>query len=158
MSGTGSVPDISSTVTIDQFLRTAGDDSGAAKNLYDRAVAYLSGHKWVSDVLYGYVGFLAPEVIGVFLLEIVPAEADVDRWLWVVVGDLPPAYVCSDNRTPFEALSAYLSEMQAWVDASVAGGSTEDLIPVNVAPNPENAGQLQTRLDFIRREFLPALS
>jgi hypothetical protein len=44
--------------------------------------------------------------------------------------------------------------MQRWVDAVRAGGSLQDIIPVNVSPTLEYADMLSTRLSFIRDHFI----
>ena len=75
--------------------------------------------------------------------------------LWVVVGDLPPAYlVCDGNPTWLEALEGYVFEMERWVAAVRNGGSFEDVIPVRAARTLEHADKLAGRLRFIRDEIL----
>jgi hypothetical protein len=94
-------------------------------------------------------------VIGVFLFEFEPARPGVDDRLWVVVGDLPPAYlVCDHASTWQEALGAYVDEMRRWVKAVQEGSGLEDVIPVNAAPTTEHAGLLETRLDFVEENFI----
>ena len=95
-------------------------------------------------------------ILGVFKFYILPTEKDIDTELWVVVGDIPPAYLVTD-RAPdaVAALMVYVEEMRLWVNASVKGDSVADLIPVNVASNPENAEQLRKRLDFIEQKIIP---
>ncbi len=90
-----------------------------------------------------------------FLFEISPASSDVDRWIWVIVGDLPTAYVASDDcLTPATALDGYIGEMEEWVDAVESQRPVDDLIPVNTAATPENAVQLKKRLVFLRQHIL----
>jgi hypothetical protein len=74
----------------------------------------------------------------------------------VIVGDLPPAYlVVDDNPTAAEALDAYCSEMEAWVEAAEAGESLDDLIPVNAPPTRSNVEHLKGRLHFLRSKIMP---
>jgi hypothetical protein len=95
-------------------------------------------------------------VVAVFLFRIVPKQEGVDEWLWVVVGDLPSAYlVTDDNPTPASALEAYVAEMSAWVDAVENGRPVADLIPVNVPPTRENSQQLRNRLTFLSANVIP---
>ena len=94
-------------------------------------------------------------MVAVFLFEIVPTAKDVDTFLWVVVGDVPPAYlVTDDSRTPREAMRAYVDEMREWVDAVRNGGAIDDVIPVKVPPTREWADRLAGRLDLLEREFM----
>jgi hypothetical protein len=91
----------------------------------------------------------------VFLFKIMPATADADEWLWVIVGDLPSAYIVTDDaRNPAAALDAYIGEMERWASAAEGGQSVENLIPVDVPPTPENAKRLRKRLAFLDREVL----
>jgi hypothetical protein len=76
----------------------------------------------------------------------------------VIVGDLPPAYiVVEDNPTAADALDAYCSEMESWVEAVRNGESVNELIPVNVPPSREYAEQLSGRLGYLRSKILPIL-
>lgn len=95
-------------------------------------------------------------IIGIFFAHIEPERSDVDEWLWVIVGDLPPAYLVTDDcRTPKEAAGGYISEMRRWVDAAKSGDSLQGVIPVNVPATPEWAAGLEKRLDALEFELLP---
>lgn len=99
-----------------------------------------------------------PGVIAFFLFNIVPNAPDIDEWLWVVVGDLPPAYLVTDDaKTVNNALKAYIYEMRRWTQAVSEGKSTDDLIPVNVQPTIEAAKRLEERLAFLESEVLAKL-
>jgi hypothetical protein len=76
----------------------------------------------------------------------------------VIVGDLPPAYIVTEeNPTPAAALEAYIDEMMDWVSAVEQGDSTEELIPVNAPATIEYAKQLRNRLEFLRSTILPSM-
>jgi hypothetical protein len=93
-------------------------------------------------------------VFGVFRAEAEPAAPHIDREVWVVVGDLPPLYLVTDDiDTPEEALTAYIDHRRAWVDAVRANLSVADLAPVNVEPTREWAAALASRLRLLE-EFL----
>jgi hypothetical protein len=65
------------------------------------------------------------------------------------------AYLVTDNAPDsVSALRVYIDEMMCWVNAIMAGGSTDDLIPVNAAATPANAQDLKSRLGFIREKIL----
>jgi hypothetical protein len=125
------------------------------RRLADDAIRFLESHSWCCGVTGGRLGFAIDGVLGVFRLSIAATQAGVDSELWVVTGDLPPAYLVVDDASDWQAaLAGYVEEMGAWVAAALSGGPVHDLIPVNVAPTPEHARALQNRLDFIRREFI----
>lgn len=125
------------------------------KTLAEEAVSFVLRHSWCAEVVSCRVGFAIPGKLGVFLLELTPVGTEVDRHLWVVVGDVPPAYlVCDDAPDWHQALARYTGEMSRWVAAVREGGSLDDVIPVTASATRENAELLQRRIDFIEREIL----
>jgi hypothetical protein len=76
--------------------------------------------------------------------------------LWVVVGDLPPAYLVTldGSKSPSEALETYVELMDDWVQAVKHGKSINSLIKVNAEPTMDYAEQLSGRLEFIKENFL----
>ena len=58
-----------------------------------------------------------------------------ELYIWVVVGDLPPAYLSvSYCRNVYQAFNGYCREMQAWVDAVNAGEPVDKLIAPGNGP------------------------
>jgi len=116
--------------------------------LEDEARAYLVGTGHWHRVERLEWGLGVDGVVGVFLAEAEPAAPDVDREVWVVVGDLPPLYLVTDDlETPADALAAYIAHRRAWVEAVRANHSVAHLAPVDVEPTREWAAALATRLD-----------
>lgn len=137
-------------------IRESGRNDDRSVGAFARsAERFLEAQRWCQAIVRGYVDRAWEGILGVFFFEIIPRTPDADSTVWVITGDLPPAYVCNDSRTGAEALEAYVYEMQRWVDAARAGRSVEDLIPVNVPPKLEFADMLASRLDFIRTKILP---
>ena len=94
-------------------------------------------------------------IIGIFLFQFVPNREDVDEWVWVIVGDLPPTYLTVDEcPNPGAALDGYIGAMEEWVAAVEKGNSVAELIPVNVPATPENAIKLRSRLEFLDKKIL----
>jgi hypothetical protein len=119
------------------------------------ALTYLAKFRWARPGrMWG--GECIPGVIGIFLVELQDPELDVDPFIWVVVGDLPPAYLSPVYASsPKDALCAYIAEMSAWVEAVEKGEDTSELIPVNGEPTLKHASMLKTRLAFLEREIVP---
>ena len=116
---------------------------------------YVTSFKWCRSVKATYAAIAIPGVVGVFLFQIDPAGPDVDACTWVIVGDLPPAYITPEvARNPVEALEAYIAEMDAWVEAVRGGRSVADLIPVNIPSETRFAEMLATRLGLLREEVV----
>jgi xanthine/CO dehydrogenase XdhC/CoxF family maturation factor len=130
------------------------EDTRLCRELLVRGQNYLESFKWCERILERYVGLCIGGIVAVTLFRIEPRKAD--EWIWVVVGDLPAAYISVDgNDAPPQALRAYIEEMRRWVAAARDGGDTSKLIPVNVEPTAENAERLARRLDHLEREILP---
>jgi hypothetical protein len=117
---------------------------------------FLNGFRWAKGTGRIWVAECIPGVIGLFLVELRPSGEDIDPFVWVVVGDLPPAYLSPVYaKTPKEALEGYIGEMDAWIEAVQAGKLTDELIPVNGAPTQANAEALKSRLQFLESKILP---
>ncbi|NMG68132.1 hypothetical protein GPA19_24690 [Azoarcus indigens] len=140
------------------YYERAGSKDGSAKDIalmHTEARLFLEHFNWCAGVLEEYVGFIYPGIVAVFLFRIRPAREGVDEWVWIVVGDLPPAYItCEESPNPAAALDAYIGAMEEWVDAASRGASTDGLIPVNVAPTAENGERLKLRLELIDKNIL----
>lgn len=128
--------------------------TGSLTELEREALEFLRGFSWCTSVLELYKGISEPGIVGVFLCRIHPARPEVDNWLWVVVGDLPPAYLVTDEApNPASALDGYVSLMRHWVTAAEQGLPVDDLIPVNVPPTREYAAMLATRLNLLEEHL-----
>lgn len=132
------------------------EDTSFLKEMAKDAANYLQSFSWCASVKRLYFGKGVGGVVAVFLAEITPAKAGVDDWLWVVVGDLPPAYFVTDLKTPLEVVEAYIDHRTTWVNCVLGTHPLgEDVMPVNIPATPENAKLLSTRLDVLREHFLP---
>ena len=125
---------------------------------YRDARAFMLSRKWCVGLGEVYFGLGLGGVASVFVVEIDPQPTGVDRWLWVIVGDIPPAYLVLDEcNTPVEALETYISLMREWVDLARIGQVSEEVIPVNIAAIPANAEMLEVRLNALAQNILPWL-
>src|SRR5262245_29472793 len=115
------------------------EETTGIQSLFNDARDYLEAFSWCARIREAYLGIAIAGVVGTFLFRIEPVGQGVDEWIWVVVGDLPPAYIALENApNPACALDAYIGEMEKWVAAAKAGESVNDLIPVNVPPTLRN--------------------
>jgi hypothetical protein len=119
-----------------------------------RAIAFISDFRWCRDVTACALGFAVAGILGVFRVDLVP-DGGADPTVWVIVGDLPPAYIAYDAGDSWQdALRGYVAEMREWTVAAATGADVSGLIPVNVPPTPDYAAQLSGRLDFLERNLL----
>jgi len=149
-------PDFSSVTRLPPTDISAGDaDLDSARV---EARQYLEFYNWVLSIKGEYFGYGAEGIIYIFLFEIEPGRPEVNRWIWVIVGDVPPAFLPADDATtPFEVLDAYIGALEEWVEAAREGKSVAELIPVNVDATPANAEMLAGRLKFLDDRILPEL-
>jgi hypothetical protein len=150
--------EISKMVPVDLIAGDSAVDTNLLREMAAEAKTFILEQKWCESVDRAYLAYGVGGVVAIFLLQITPRSEDVDTFLWVIVGDLPPAYVVvDDNPTAADALDGYCSEMETWVEAVESGECVEELIPVNAAPTRENAAQLGGRLKFLRSKILPLI-
>jgi len=120
-------------------------------SLIAAAEQFLSEQAWCGRVLQVTPIFTIEGVLGVFRASLVPSDPRADVMVWLVVGDLPPAYIAHEPGDSWQdALRGYVDEMSLWVAGVRGGASVDDLIPVNTPATLEYADMLASRLDFIR--------
>jgi len=147
--------DLSAVTPVSAQMGDSDTDSSMLLTMASDARRFLESFEWCKAVSEQYFGMGVGGVVAVFLCRITPATAEVDEWLWVVVGDVPFAFLVTEEApTPLLALNAYVREMERWVQAAKTGGPVDDLIPVNVAATSEWGSRLESRLAFIRSEIL----
>jgi len=140
-----------------RFTYEAGD-ARRFKKLQETALSYVKSLGWVKSIVKLEVGLHVPPILGVFAVQVEPRSKDIEDWHWIVVGDVPPAYLSLEFAAdPVEALNAYVAEMEAWCDAVDAGESVDELIPVNVPPTRKWSKELRNRLREISKSILEPL-
>lgn len=93
-------------------------------------------------------------VFAINIFEVRSSNPNVDKYIWVLTGDLPPAYIDIESASyPLEVLSAYIEIMQDWVDTIKEEGNVEECYPVEVEVNLNHADMLDYRLKLLR-EYL----
>jgi hypothetical protein len=98
------------------------------------------------------------KVFSILLFEIVASRVGIDKWPWVVIGDIPPIYlVLDDCKSPADVLDQYTGLMEQWIELARQGRSSDDLPPTGAEPTPEWAAELEGRLRFIRTNVVPFL-
>jgi len=149
------LPDLSKVIEWSKYLSSQQEDIEEAISMYEEAKEFLEFYDWCLEIKESFVGMLYPGIIGVFLFRIIPARKDVDEWIWVIVGDLPPAYLTIDEcPNPAAALDGYIGAMQDWIEAAKNDESVANLIPVNAPATKENGDRLKKKLDFLDKKIL----
>ncbi|MGA3102543.1 MAG: hypothetical protein ABSD61_11835 [Terracidiphilus sp.] len=150
-----SIP-VSGVIPVSEMVGEDDEETVRLRELEESARGFLLQFEWCEAIREFYFGDGVGDVFGVFLARIEPAKPDIDEYLWIVVGNLPSAYlVIDDSPTPKDALEAYIEEMRKWVVLAKRGEHSPDVIPVNVPATPEWAEQLEGRLDALEKEIIP---
>lgn len=128
------------------------EDTTLLRKMSEDARRYISSFTWCDAVLSSYFGGGLGGVFAVFFFHIRPRPS-VDPWIWVAVGDVPPAYLpVSDCTSPVEFFRTYIRGMSKWVELARLGqrGTPEEGIPpVDAPPTPELAEDLSRRLSTL---------
>lgn len=135
------------------------DETLELVKMYTEAKNFIASHKWCPEIKEEYFGGGIANVVAVFLFRFSSLIKQSDEWLWVIVGDLPSAYLVVDcASTPSHALSVYCEIMESWADCIISGGDISNEYPVRTTPSEENARALQNRIQILRRDIIPWLS
>lgn len=153
---------VSGVIPMSQITAESDDESddeiARLRAMEAEARAFLTSFSWCRNIRGLYFGEGIGGVFAVFFAHIEPAADNIDQYLWVIVGDLPPAYLVTDESpTPREALDGYIFEMRRWVALAEQGKRSDKVIPVNAPPTPEWAAALRSRLDTLEQKIIPNL-
>ena len=120
---------------------------------------YVRSLPWAKPIKEMLLAFGVGGIVALYLVrfeEPIRWEGEEDLELWVVFGDLPPAYFATDDSPdPAEALETYCSFMEDWADRVVRGEDLTGSYPIAAAPTIEHAEMLKSRINFIRDEVIP---
>ena len=128
----------------------------ALETLTKQAHVFVNSYRWIPPIANLLLAFGVGPMLGLYLMRFEPGGRPEDRERWVVVGDLPSMHFEADDApTPSDALRLYCAIAQDWADNVLAGRDLSESYPIEVAPTPEHAEMLLSRIDFIRRRFVP---
>jgi hypothetical protein len=133
------------------------EDTQLLREMAAEARAYMEQFEWCPAIESIHLALGVGGVVGAFLFQFDEIIEDDDDALWVVVGDLPSAYVIVEpDDDGISALDRYCELMEDWVFNVVKGKSLEDSFPVDAEATQENAEMLRQRILFLRKEIIDA--
>jgi len=136
-----------------------GDSSEDTQLLRGMAVSarqYLLSFRWCPPVEQLRLAYGIGDVVAVFYVDFPRPIESGDTSLWVVVGDLPSAYLVTDEiDSPRVALESYCSLMDDWISAALGATHLDSAFPVAIAPTRENVESLKTRIEYLRKIIIP---
>ena len=86
-------------------------DTRLLQEMANEARTFLEGFDWCTTIKEMYFDLGLGGIVAILLTRIVPTVSSdvIDEWLWVIVGDLPPAYLVVDlSPDPVAALKTYI--------------------------------------------------
>lgn len=147
--------DYSKVVPISEMSGDDEEDTDLLRSMLTEAERYIISQKWCNKILEQFFGLGVGGVVAVFLFHIKPSGKNIDEYIWVIVGDLPPLYITVDVApNPACALDAYIGTMEDWANAAIEGKDVNRLVPINACPTKKNGKALKKRLDFLDKKIL----
>lgn len=137
---------------------TGGDhrDTELLKGMAREARDYITSFRWCPQIEAMYLAHGVGGIIALFLAQFSQNIAGTDERLWIVVGDLPSAYmVVEPDDSPPDALERYCGLMEDWIAAVRDKRDLGGVYPVAAKPTAENADLLESRLGFLLAEIIP---
>ena len=105
--------DFSKLVPIESMFGNDFEETQQLTALFEEAELYLASFGWCQGIRSAYFGLGVSDFIGIFLFELTPSEGLRDKYLWVVAGDIPPAYLVTDDcPNSAIALQRYIEKMK----------------------------------------------
>lgn len=148
--------DLDRLVPVAQMRGEDAKESSELREMYERARAYLSVHDWCQSIEEAFLGFGVGGVVAIFLFR-VKLNTGIEELLWVVEGDLPSAYLVTDQASTADAaLRVYADLMEGWTDAVRKGTGLDDVFPVDAPADEEHAALLDSRIKLLRSDIIPA--
>lgn len=135
------------------------DDTAFLRQMAIFAQDYIRSFAWCPPISATYLASGVGRIVAVFLFEFSRKIRETDDRLWVVVGDLPSAYLVVEAQdSPAEALERYCVLMEDWIAAVRDSDNLRDVFPVSAEPTLENAESLEKRIAFLLAEIIPRMS
>lgn len=124
------------------------------------AQCYLMRHEWCTAIEAGWIASSFGYILNIFYFKIIPDHISCDDdFVWIIVGDIPPAYIDIISATnAFEALYCYIHLMDEWVKKVKKGDSTDECFPINAPQKRKYAKMLESRLKILKEDYLPIIN
>jgi hypothetical protein len=117
---------------------------------------YISSFPWCPPIEELFLAHGVGGVVAAFIVRFTQRIRERDEFLWVIVGDLPSAYLIIDQcQTAGQALQAYCDLMREWANAVLEHRDLSGVFPVQAQPTAENATLLEKRVRFLRERIIP---
>jgi hypothetical protein len=132
------------------------------KTLRRDARRHVESRPWAPPIADIILAFGLAPIIGLFLVRFTEAlreELEGETEMWVVVGDLPTIIFDTEmTPTPALALKLYCAIAEDWADNVLAEGDLLESYPISAEATPEHARMLKSRIETLRKDYIPIAS
>jgi len=126
--------------------------------LLDESHRYLSSHPWCQNITNGWLFTNLGEVLCIFLYQIENSQSPTDNLIWVIVGDLPPAYIDSKEiGNTRKVVEVYIYLVKDWIEHAENARNMEQCYPLLSGWTEEHVEMLKVRADLLEKSILPNL-
>lgn len=149
------IENLSKSLANIKFLPKNTEEEVETINLSKEAESFLLSHGWCDSIIEGWLAESWGYILCVFLFKIESENTEVDDYVWIVVGDIPSAYIDIESAEDSDdVLQCYVDIMSDWVECIETNKSVEDCYPIEVPPTLEYASMLKSRLKIISEELI----
>lgn len=150
--------DTARLVSSERLFGSHDEEQRALFDMLKDAERYITSFRWCPPVSERYLGCGVAGIVAVFLFKFrSPIGKNGDEYLWVVNGDVPSAYLVTDNaRDARTALLQYCDIVDEWAEAVLNPTADDNVFPVSAQGTKENANDLLSRTRFIREKVVPS--
>jgi len=138
-----------------------GDDDADTAKLRELAIAaegYIQSLSWCPPIKDIYLAYGVGGIVAVFIVEFLQRIQGYDEELWVVVGDVPGAYlVVEPMDDEAQALKRYCELMDQWITAVRNADDLSKVFPVSAEPTVKHADMLRSRIELLRSALIPRI-
>ncbi len=115
-SGTNEGVPVPGLIPAERMVGDDDEDTALLREMLKEAKNYALSFSWCKSIVSSYFAGGVGKIFAIFLFNISPARPDVDQWMWIVVGDVPPAYLpLEDCNSGVEVFDTYIAGMKRWV-------------------------------------------
>jgi len=126
--------------------------------LLEEAHEYLNAHTWCQNIINGWLFSNLGKVLCIFLYQIENNQSPEDNFIWIIVGDFPPAYLDSEGvKNTREVVEAYIYLVKDWIGHAENGQSMEQCYPLLTSWTEEHIKMLKARVELLEKSILPQL-
>src|SRR3954452_19982119 len=123
---------VADVVPVNAIIGEDQEDTTLLRKMADEADTYIRSFSWCQRVLRSFFAGGVGGIFALFLFNVDPARSEINRWVWIIVGDIPSPYLpLEDAKSPAEVFSTYIQGMIKWVQLARQGkqGTSEDGVP-----------------------------